>query len=201
MSCTPKRTIGYSALASDTPSSSTFRPVRPVLSCPVMSCPVRRPVEQTEACPPRYRRRHTEETEDGGSRLALDGEDERSEFVSVFVMLVGAVERNKRCCMALTCALQLGWTSSARLCSLCLCPDGCRHQRLEKLQQLRWEIGKVIPAEQKQVRPYTAARAALRSLAPSFPRHLAATCPPICSCAARRSRNMHRSTTRPWTGI
>lgn len=50
-------------------------------------------------------RRHTEETDDGGSRLALDGEEERSEFVAVFVMLVGAVERNKRCCMALTCAL------------------------------------------------------------------------------------------------
>ena len=54
--------------------------------------------------PARRRRRHTEETEDGASRLALDGEEERSEFVAVFVLLVGAVERNKRCCMALTCA-------------------------------------------------------------------------------------------------
>ena len=53
--------------------------------------------------PARRRRRHTEETEDGASRLALDGEEERSEFVAVFVLLVGAVERNKRCCMALTC--------------------------------------------------------------------------------------------------
>ena len=64
-------------------------------------------------CP---RRRHTEETEDGGSRLALDGEEERSEFVAVFVLLVGAVERNKRCCMALTCVHPSDLASAARPC-------------------------------------------------------------------------------------
>ena len=40
-----------------------------------------------------------------------------------------------------------------------------RHQRLEKLQELRWEIGKVIPAEQKQVRRLVAPAVVARATA------------------------------------
>ena len=78
------------------------------------------------------------ESDDGTSRLEFENEEQQAEFVSKFLTLVGCVERNKRCCLALTCA-QPPTHSHVSVAPL---PQQVRHRHTNVLKSsLPWHPG------------------------------------------------------------